>query len=114
MKNIKKVIFLSVILSYLIPATTFAAQCQFPPNATVSEWINCVVNNILSLVLWPVFLTAVVVMVIWIGFLFLTAKGEPSKISQATKSLMWVVIGVAVALLAFSAVVTIRNLLGIT
>ena len=104
----------SILTLSLLPSVGLATACPLPPASIVSEWINCVVNNVLSLVLWPIFLTAVVVMGIWIGFLFLSAKGEPAKIKDATKGLIWLVIGVVVALLAFSAVVTIGKIIGIT
>ena len=111
-----KIIF-KILLSLTVlalPSFAFGATCQLPPAQTASAWINCIVNNVLSLVLWPVFLTAVVVVGLWIGFMYLTAKGEPAKITQATTALVWLIVGVVVALLAFSLVETIKNLIGVT
>jgi len=56
----------------------------------------------------------VIIMVIYTGIKYLTAKGEPSKINEANKALMWTTIGIGVGLLANSANALIKNLLGIS
>ncbi len=40
----------------------------------------------------------VVFMLIYIGFLFVTAQGEPGKISQAKEALMWTIVGALILL----------------
>lgn len=50
---------------------------------------------------WGVALVAVV-MGLYAGFLFITARGEAAQLKTARGTLLWAVIGIAVAVLAFS------------
>lgn len=72
-----------------------------------------IINNLINIVVWPVFIGLVIAMVIWAGILYVTARGEPGKISKANSALMWAVIGVIVGVLAFSAEGIIKTLLGL-
>lgn len=114
---IKKILFYLVLI--LLPMVAFAVPApELCSNAiAVTDpgfWITCIINNIIQIVVWPVFITAVVVMFIWAGFKFLTAQGEPGKITEARKALIWAVVGVAVGIVAFSAYATIKYILGIS
>lgn len=40
----------------------------------------------------------VVLMIVYVGFLFVTARGEPGKITEARQALLWTVIGALVLL----------------
>ncbi|OGZ69396.1 MAG: hypothetical protein A3F47_02075 [Candidatus Staskawiczbacteria bacterium RIFCSPHIGHO2_12_FULL_38_11] len=79
-----------------------------------ATWFNGVITRLLDFVVWPLFTGLVIIMFIWAGFLFLSAKGEPGKIDTAKKAMTWAVIGVVIAILGFSAVKTIKFLLNIT
>lgn len=50
---------------------------------------------------WGIALVSVV-MGLYAGFLFITARGEAAQLKTARATLLWAVIGVAVAVLAFS------------
>lgn len=52
-----------------------------------------------------------VMMIIYSGFLFLTAGGNPEKIGKAKSSLMYGLIGVGVALLAYGIFALVRSFL---
>ena len=80
---------------------------------TGTEFIKDVLNKFVDVVAWPVFVTIVVVAFIYIAFLFITSKGEPGKIDQARKALIWGIIGVGVGVLAFSIQKTITTFLGL-
>ena len=75
--------------------------------------IIAIIENLEKTVVWPIFLGLVVIMFIWAGILFVTAQGDPAKISQAKKAVIWAVVGVIVAFLAFSAVGIITKILGL-
>lgn len=60
-------------------------------------------------IIWTVFLLLVVICFIVAGILFLTAGGAPEKISTARSSFMWGVVGIIVAIVAYS-IVTIVGL----
>lgn len=75
--------------------------------------VNQIMSNILTMVLWPVLAGVIVVMFIWAGFIFLTAQGEPGKITQAKKAVLWGTIGIGVALAGFSAENIVKSILGV-
>lgn len=102
MKKKISIPFLSITALFL-PIAAFAAQ---------QNYIEGIIIRLLSMVVWPIFVGASVVMLIWAGILFLTAQGEPEKIQKAQKAVMWAVIGIVVAILAFSAVNIIRTVIG--
>lgn len=52
------------------------------------------------------------VMIIWSGFLFVTAQGEPAKITKARQNLVWTITGVAIILASSAIVDYISGLLG--
>lgn len=53
---------------------------------------------ILQKVITPVAAVAVVVWIIWAGFTFLTAQGNPKKIEEAKARLLWSLIGAGILL----------------
>ena len=84
------------------------------PTIDPNTWIDTIIKNFLKMVVWPAFLGAVIIMFIWAGFLFLSSHGEPAKIDQAKKAVLFAVIGVIVAFIAFSAIGLIKKIFGIT
>ncbi|OGZ67204.1 MAG: hypothetical protein A3C58_00220 [Candidatus Staskawiczbacteria bacterium RIFCSPHIGHO2_02_FULL_34_10] len=75
--------------------------------------IPTIINNVLNMIVWPLFFALSVIMFIWAGVLFLTARGDPSKIILARGAVLWAVIGIIVAIVGFSAEGIIRNILGV-
>ena len=74
---------------------------------------NQIINNVTGLIAWPVFMGVIVIMLVWAGILFLSARGEPSKIDQAKKVVIWATIGIAVGIFAYVAQGFIQWLLGV-
>lgn len=93
-----------------LPKIMFAVSLVNLPSATVTN-IGGVVDAIFALI-WPIFAAFAVIMFIIAGIQFLSAQGEPNKISQARQSLIWGAVGMAVGLLAFSIPFIIDNALG--
>ncbi len=52
------------------------------------------------------------VMIIWSGFLFVTAQGDPTKITKAKQNFIWTITGVAVVLASGAIVDYVSGLLG--
>ncbi len=50
--------------------------------------------------------------IIWVGFLFIVAQGEPKKISEAKQALQWVVIGITILFGSKIIIEVIRGTLG--
>src|SRR3989338_5374408 len=107
----KKIFILSLLFLFL----PVLALAQFVPpvlGAVPAGGIIGIVNISLTLV-WIIFVAIAVIMFVVAGIQFLTAQGEPSKINTARQSVIWGTAGIVVALIAFSAVVMIKAILGI-
>jgi hypothetical protein len=61
---------------------------------TIQDLIKSIVNDILM----PIGGVVAVLMIMYAGFLFVTAGGEPGKITKAKDALLWGVIGAAILL----------------
>lgn len=62
-----------------------------------------VVKNIISILFWIIGILAVIV-IIYAGIIFITAAGNPGKVAQAKTMIIYAVIGLAVAILAYTIV----------
>lgn len=93
-KNVTIIFSLAVLL--LLPSVALAVDPL--------TWVLGIVNRFLDIIVWPVFLSVSVVMFMWAGFLFLTAQGDPGKNATARKLIIWAVVGIVVAVFAFSIV----------
>ncbi|MEK7520014.1 MAG: hypothetical protein AAB581_02100 [Patescibacteria group bacterium] len=69
-----------------------------------------IIINLVNWVAWIVGLVAVV-MGLWAGILFITAGGDAAKVTTARNILLYAIIGIAVAILAFSLVAIARAFL---
>ncbi len=103
--NKKIIAFFSFLVLLASPVIALAAP---GPAAT---WFNSIICNFLTIVVWPIFLGVSVLMIIFAGYKFLTANGEPGKVSEAKKAVIWALVGIIVAVLAFSAVGVIDKVL---
>lgn len=63
-------------------------------GCTISGLIKAIVNNILI----PIGAVVAVMMIMYAGFLYVTAGGDPGKIKTAHQALTWAVIGAAILL----------------
>ena len=61
---------------------------------SIYKLVSLVLNNIII----PIGSVVVVIMIIYSGFLFVTARGNPDKIEDAKRTLLYVVIGAAILL----------------
>jgi hypothetical protein len=53
-----------------------------------------------------------VVMILWAGFNFLTAAGNPAKITKGKQILLWTVVGLAIVFIGGGFVDLIRSVIG--
>jgi len=74
---------------------------------SVSELIMKIVKFLI-----PLATVFAVFMMIWSGFLFVTAQGDPTKITAAKKNFIWTVVGIAVIMASQAIVSYITEILG--
>jgi|GEM_PF-4135544 len=86
-----------------------AAAIPFPPLVPRILDLSFIGLTLINIV-WVVFITASTISFIYAGMLFLS--GEPAKISQAKKLLLWGIVGVIVGLLSASIPFIIANQFG--
>ncbi len=74
--------------------------------------VNTITGKITGVVNWFSWGIALVsvVMGLYAGFLFITARGEPAQLKTARATLLWAIIGVAVAVLAFSIIAITKSI----
>jgi 4-amino-4-deoxy-L-arabinose transferase-like glycosyltransferase len=101
--NKKITVALSSILLAMYPAVALAAIN-----------LKTIIDNLMNMVVWPIFIGAIVIMTIWAAILFITANGDPGKIATAKKAVLWVIIGIIVGLAAFSAERLVRQVIGLS
>ena len=109
MKKKLSALILVGVLTVLITPMVALANAEEPPAAgdlwviidTVTRWF------------YGIFLALAVIMVIYAGFMFLTAGGDADKINKAREALMYAVVGVVIALLARSIVPIAKAFLGL-
>ena len=100
-----------------IPQNPFNSQLQpNDPNIGKAGFdLDQLISSITSVVNWFSWFIAVVAvaMGLYAAFLYLTARGDAKQISDAHKTLVYAIIGIAVAILAFSIVTITKTFLSI-
>lgn len=91
------------IAGTLIPCTN---KCSFPD-------IIKIINNVLNFLITTVFLPIFILVFIYAGYQYLTARGNASKITSVKKMLMSVVIGLVIVLTAWLVVKVLFQTIGV-
>jgi hypothetical protein len=95
------------VLSLLIFPVLALAQVIVPePGQGFS--ITILMSGIVTIV-WVFFTGLAVIMFIFAGMMFLTSGGDPGKIKSARDAFLWGVVGIIVAILAFSITTIIKS-----
>ncbi len=100
----QKKLYFSVLIFIL--GVLIVPQFALAQPTTITQ----IVTNLSSLITG---IAIFVVVISWIltGLIFLTAQGDPSKITKGRTALIWAVVGTAVAFLAGTARIIIGNAL---
>jgi len=77
------------------PTTTGGTTLLNPLSAGTS--LETLLQDILQLVV-RIGVVVVVLMLVYVGFMFATARGEPAKITQAKDALLWTIVGALILL----------------
>jgi len=88
-----------IVLFFIIPFITQAQDITIPNplNSSISS-IPALIRTIIDSILLPIGGVIAVLMIMYAGFLYVTARGNSSKIEKAHNALLWAVIGAAILL----------------
>lgn len=106
---------LFLILAFSIPLFSASAQLDtakfpFKQNVTnIEGGVKSIVDRIAEIA-GLIIMAISVLMILWSAFLFLTAGQNPDNVTKARNTLIFALVGIAVALLAFALPVMIRNI----
>jgi hypothetical protein len=109
-----KIIILTVLVIFGILTSTDLAlaqrtiELQNPLGCPDIECVLRAIANFLLIIASPI----LVIIVLYSGFLFLVSAGEPEKLGQAKKALLWAVIGFAIILINWGFASIIAEILG--
>lgn len=80
--------------------------------ATTSEMqdkrVDRTVGSFVDILMWVVGILSVV-MIAWSGFRYITSAGDTSKLASAKNTLIYAVVGLIVAIMAYAIVTFVRN-----
>ncbi len=105
--NKKITVALASTILLVLPLVSMAIVFTGQPGESNINIIY-VIQGILTTTWWA-FMGLVVILFIIAGISFLTAEGDPTKLEQARQFVLWGTVGVIVGVLAFSAIIIVRN-----
>lgn len=91
------------MLLLVLTVSPVLAQIQTEPpivDRDLTSWLTIV--NTIAKWLYTVLLILAVIFVLLAAFTYLTAAGDPGKVKKATNQLIYAVVAIVVAILAFS------------
>lgn len=83
------------------------AECNIDSSATTDDLLGTV-KNVINVILGILGVVAVVVIILG-GFTFITSQGDAGKVMKGRNTILWGVVGLIVALLAFTIVNFVLN-----
>lgn len=110
----KKNLFILILLVMLLAGFIVSAQDYFKKGGAFEQIVKYIVNVLFRVTkyLFGIFIIAAVIFFIIAGFQFVTAAGDPEKITKAKWSLFYGLIGVLVAFSAVGLVKLIKEIVG--
>ena len=102
----KKLVYIIPLVAFsflaIVPAFAQINSIQEPPivNRDLGGWLG-VINTIAKWI-YTIILVVSVIMILMAAFNYLTAGGDQAKVKKASQMLIYAVVGIVVAILAFS------------
>jgi len=117
--GMKTVFLLALVSLFVLPLGVYAADCgqTCPPgqiclqNPLKACSFTDLIDNILTF-LFNIAIVVLPIMVVFAGFMFLTAGGNPSQVGKARDLLLWTMVGFGVILLARGLTEVLRKIIG--
>lgn len=97
--------YLPTILAFILPALVAAQQPS--PTQELKNIIDRLIGWAAALLI-----TLAVAFIVYAAYLYLTSAGDPEKVKQANKVVLYSAVSVGVALLAYVFVAIVRALVG--
>ncbi|MBX4200785.1 hypothetical protein KW786_01510 [Candidatus Parcubacteria bacterium] len=97
-------------MGFMLPLVARAAEDALNWRPSV---LNVNVGNVLLAffnIFWPIVVTIIIIMILYSGFLFLSAQGDPTKAAEARKVLLWAIVGIIIIVLSGTMIAFISNL----
>ena len=110
MNKAKKILSITTVMLVLPVLALAAFSSPQEPGGSFSDF-GTVFGKVLSLI-WPIVAGLAAIMIVAAGIIFITANGDPEKIQMARSALIWSVIGLVVAILAWSIPRIISTVIG--
>lgn len=95
----------------IVPISVSALSPSTPPGGGITG-LDVILANVAKLV-WQLFAGIAIIMFVVAGILFLTSAGDPGKVATARQAVIWGVIGIIVAILAFSILQIVGSAVGV-
>lgn len=107
------VVGVSALLAGSILTTNVSAQVDSGIKAaTTSEMegrsVDSTIGSIVDVLMWVVGILSVV-MITWSGFRYITSAGDTSKLASAKNTLIYAVVGLIIAIMAYAIVTFVRE-----
>jgi len=104
------------MFAVLLLAKSASASNHLTDQPGINLTIQDVLGIITGLACWitRVALVFIVVAVVYFGVKFLTAQGDPTKLTNAKNSFMWGLVGIIVILGTYTIIATVAHSLGVT
>ena len=106
--NKKIIASLATVALVAMPLVSFAAMAA--PNAVTTLTLDNLIAIVFSII-WPIFIAFAVIMFIMAAVKFFSAQGDPDKAGEARSFVLYGVLGMVVAILAFSIPYLVKNIL---
>ncbi len=97
------------LITLLLPVVALAQISDTPPNVSISSLSD--LGDKIANAAWIVFTIIAVILFVIAGISFLTSQGDPEKVKTARQAFIWGVVGIVVAVLAFTIITIVTNLL---
>ena len=117
MKLKKITIYIVALTFFVFPFWTIAQQ-QGPsnppikidiPNPTSQTDLMSLITAIINNIVMPIAAVAVVMYIIYAGFTYVTAQGNPTKVALAHQRLLWSLVGAGILLGAAGISLVVQN-----
>jgi len=109
----KKILLAATLTSLLVLPIVSLAQIEpIPPGPQTPQAIIDIIDRVANW-FFAILLAAAVIFIVLAAYQFLTSGGDPARVGTARQSLIYALIGVAVAFLARGLVTLVRLALGL-